>query len=334
LLFLLLAISLACVDDARGDGSETLTGMTMGTTYTVRVSRMPPALGAVALQAGIERVLASIDRQMSTYRPDSEISRFNACQSTDWIEVSPDTVRVVAAALHTSRLSHGAFDATVATLVDLWGFGAARRTDQTPAAESIEAARAFVGYSNVEVRRKPPALRKQQTAIRIDLSAIAKGFGVDKVAEHLERIGVGDYLVEIGGEIKGHGRNTHGQSWTVAVELPGPELLTSATIVRLEDAAIATSGDYRNFFDRDGERYSHIIDPRSGAPIRHSLASVAVIDRSAMRADGLATALLVMGPDDGLRLASEKNLAALFIVRQQEGFSELRTAAFQRLEMH
>jgi thiamine biosynthesis lipoprotein len=331
-LFSLLAVAQAQASEMPDGSLATLHGTTMGTTYVVRIAHMPPGFGTAQLQTGIERVLDSIDRQMSTYRPDSEISRFNAKRSTAWIDVSRDTELVIAEALRISRLADGAFDVTVAPLVDLWGFGAIHPSQRIPAAEAIDAARVRVGYSHVEVRRRPPAVRKQRADIHIDLSAIAKGFGVDKVAQHLEDIGMEDYLVDIGGEIRARGRNRRGQPWTVAVELPSAEPIRASSVVRLDDAAIATSGDYRNYYDRDGTRYSHIIDPRSGAPIRHALASVAVVTRSAMQADALATALLVLGPEEGLRLAAKEGIAAHFIVRHGDGFRELRTNAFERME--
>lgn len=332
-LFAVLSMALAHASEAPGEGPVTLTGTTMGTTYMVRIAQMPPRIGVAGVHSRVERLLASIDRQMSTYRPDSEISRFNASRSTDWVDVSRDTALVVAAALRTSRLSGGAFDMTVAPLVDLWGFGATPPSERYPAAQAIAAARGRVGYSHLEVRRKTPALRKQRSDIHVDLSAIAKGFGVDKVAQYLNDRGIPAYLVEIGGEMRAHGRKKHGQPWTVAIESPSPEPLRAAAVVRLDDAAIATSGDYRNYFDRAGTRYSHVIDPRTGTPIKHALVSVAVVDRSAMRADALATALLVLGPENGLQLAVEQQIAALFIVRRENGFAELRTAELERIEM-
>ncbi|TFH23805.1 MAG: FAD:protein FMN transferase [Myxococcales bacterium] len=175
-----------------------------------------------------------------------------------------------------------------------------------------------------------PALRKTRPDLEIDVSAIAKGFAVDRIADHLDGAGIENYLVEIGGELRGRGRREDGQPWSVAVQRPVEHRVTAQLIVRLEDRAMATSGDYRNYFETDGVRYTHVLDPRTGRPIAHGLASVTVIDPSASRADAVATALLALGPQDGLRLAEAEELAALFVVHDGDGFTERRTDAFER----
>jgi thiamine biosynthesis lipoprotein len=301
-----------------------LAGETMGTTWSVQIARPAPRLDARALRRALAAVVADVDRRMSTYRPDSELSRFNAERTRAWIPVSRDTRRVVAEALQVSRLSAGAFDPTVAPLLDLWGFGPAGGAGRLPGPAAIRATRARVGWSGLDVAEGMAALRKRHLDLALDLSAIAKGFGIDAMAEHLERRGLADYLVEIGGELRGRGRGRHGGGWTVGIELPH-EASAVAAIVRLQGTAVATSGDYRKMTEVDGVRRSHVLDPRTGRPIRHALASATVIARTAMRADALATALLVLGPHDAWELARRERLAALLVIRTHDGFEVRRT---------
>jgi thiamine biosynthesis lipoprotein len=230
-------------------------------------------------------------------------------------------------------LSTGAFDPTVGPLVDLWGFGPQGRQPH-PAADAIRATLATIGYTRLAVREQPAALRKSRADVRLDLSAIGNGLGVDRVADHLERIGIDSYLIELGGELRGRGRNARGKPWAVAVEQPGGGATTALAVVRLDDAAISTSGAYRNYFDEGGRRYNHIIDPRTGVPIGHDLILVSVIDDSAMRADALATALLVLGPDSGVRLARHEGIPALFVLRDDDGLQQLRTPEFAQRLVH
>lgn len=310
-----------------------LDGTTMGTSYRVDVADVPAGVTEDSLRDGVERVLTRIERQMSTYRSDSELSRFNDSDSTAWVTVSEDTATVVATALHVSRVSGGAFDVTVGPLVELWGFGVDRRSRHRPSAQALSTALARVGFERLEARLAPPALRKQRPDLTVDLSAIAKGFGVDRVADHLQAAGIGNYLIDIGGELRGRGRGPRGAEWSVAIEQPGGGGTAAMSVVRLDDAAIATSGTYRSYFDEGGQLYSHIIDPRTGMPVTHALASVSVIAPTTMRADALATAVLVLGPDEGLRLADKEGLAALLVVRSDKGFQARRTQEFARYEM-
>jgi thiamine biosynthesis lipoprotein len=307
-----------------------LRGKTMGTTYAVTIAGAAPTLDRAQIEAEVAAILETIDARMSSWNPGSEVSRFNASRSTQWLDVSDDTQGVVAEALQVSRLSNGAFDVTAAPLIALWGFGSARPRRSPPSALEVSDAAARVGYSYLGHRAHPPALRKTRPDLEIDVSAIAKGFAVDRIADHLDGAGIENYLVEIGGELRGRGRREDGQPWSVAVQRPVEHRLAAQLIVRLEDRAMATSGDYRNYFETDGVRYAHVLDPRTGRPIAHGLASVTVIDPSATRADAVATALLALGPQDGLRLAEAEELAALFVVRDGDGFTERRTDAFER----
>lgn len=317
---------IAC--DGGGRREAELTGATMGTSYSVKIPRLPKGVERETLEWDIAAILESVNARMSTYRPDSELSRFNAGAATSWVGVSPDTLAVVDEALRVSRLSGGAFDPTIGPLVDLWGFGPGGSGPRAvPSRARIEAVLPATGFRHVRTAASPPALRKNRPDIRIDLSGIAKGFGVDKVAEHLERTGIDHYLVDIGGELRGRGYNARGKVWRVGIERPG----TPGTVqraVRLGGQGLATSGDYRMFFERDGARYSHILDARRGRPVDHGLASVTVVAPTAMQADALSTALMVLGPEAGLELARREGVAAFFIAGKGDGFEETASPEF------
>jgi len=296
-----------------------VTGTTMGTYFSI-TARCPSS--APDLEQRINSVLAEVNAEMSTYDENSTLSRFNRYAGTDWFAVEPALVDVVAAALTISRESDGAFDVTVGPLVNLWGFGPERSTPEPPTAQALAAARSRVGYQYLEVRAEPPALRKA-APVYVDLSAIAKGFGVDRAAAQLTSAGCSDFLVDIGGEVRLRGSNPAGSPWRVGVEVPDPDSVGGVQrVLLLGDGAVATSGDYRNFRDVGGRRVSHTIDPRTGAPVAHDLASVSVVHSSAMWADGYATALDVVGPDAALVLADRLQLPVLLVVRTAGGFEE------------
>ena len=235
---------------------------------------------------------------------------------------------VVAAGLEVSRNTQGAFDVTVGPLVNLWGFGPAGRADEMPTDEAIAECQARVGYTRLEVRQEPPALRKRRADVYVDLSAIAKGFGVDEVAKLLERHAVRSYLVEIGGEVRTRGRKPDGGGWRIGIERPVAAVREIECVVELDDRALATSGDYRNFFEREGRRYSHEIDPRTGRPVDHALISVSVLADDCLTADAWATALLVLGPDAALPTARQHGLEVLCMVRSGDGWVEQATPGF------
>ncbi len=324
----LLAVALATPAVSAAERLTVFTGETMGTTFTVKVVDLPRAVDRAGVAQVIEARLADVDGAMSTYREDSELSRFNRSRSTDWVAVSAPTVSVIEAALAVSRLTAGAFDVTVGPLVNLWGFGATPPGRGLPTEAEVRTAMARVGYRYLHTRRAPPGVRKQRAELYVDLSAIAKGFAVDEVARALEDRGIGRYLVEVGGELRAGGLNHDDRPWAVAIEQPRAEIRSLQRLVRLEDKAIATSGDYRRFIEVGGKRYSHTIDPRSGHPVDHRLASVAVIHASALQADALATALMVLGEQDGFALARREGIAALFLLRELDRFVELATPGF------
>jgi thiamine biosynthesis lipoprotein len=269
---------------------------------------------------------------MSMYDPDSELSRLNGYGQPDWFTISAELAAVIDEAVEIGHLTGGAFDVTVAPLVSLWNFGPVRRTEgRVPSPDEIEEVKGRVGFENLEVRLSPPAVRKKREDVSVDLSGIAKGFAVDRIAAHLERRGVESYMVDVGGEVKARGHNPNGKPWQIAVESPISGTREIYKVVALDGIAVATSGDYRNYFEQDGIRYCHILDPRSGRPITHKLASVSVLDASCMRADAMATALMVLGPEDGYNLAVQHELAALFLVKSPSGFVEKSTPQFQKL---
>jgi len=326
-LIAVLALLLAACDRS-GDRLTTLEGAALGGRYTIKIVDLPPEISEVALHAEVATVLRRINESMSTYLDDSELSRFNRSTSTDWISVSPELVEVVAEAQRVSALTDGAFDVTVGPLVNLWGFGPEVRPDAAPDDAAIEAARARVGYRYLDVQREPPALRKQRPDIYVDLSAIAEGYAVDVVAQLLDNRGLVNYVVEVSGELKARGRNQKDEPWTIAIEQPIADERRPQRLVKVNGMGVSTSGVYRNFFEADGHHYSHIIDPKSAHPVTHDLVSVTTIADTTMRADALATGLMVLGPDVGYDLAAREGIAALF-TRQVDGkLVERATPAF------
>ena len=266
---------------------------------------------------------------MSTYKESSELSRINRSPSTDWVTVSNELLTVVEASLQVSRLSGGAFDVTVGPLVNLWGFGPEPRSEQVPTDEQIREASARVGFTQLHTRPTPPAIRKDRPDLYLDLSAVAQGYAADKVAAHLEAIGIYNYLVDVSGELRVKGRNARGEFWRIGIEKPLANSRIVQQVIQVSNRAMATSGDYRNFFEEAGRRFSHEIDPHTGRPVTHNLASVTVISASAMHADAMATALMVLGPEAGYQLAERENLAAFFLVKKNNGFVEKSTLAFR-----
>jgi len=301
----------------------------MGTSYSVEVVAPPPGVHAAALNTAIQEVLARIDLSMSTYRADSEISRFNASASTQWFKVSDDLAKVVYAAQQFSERSGGAFDVTVAPLVTAWGFGPGDPVGTTPDVARLEALRTRVGHDKLQVRMQPPALRKAAADVSIDLNAVAPGYAVDQIAQRMASMGIARYLIDIGGEVRVQGLNARGMSWRIAVEQPMDGEPQPYAIVELSDMAVTTSGEYRRYYERDGHRYSHTIDPRTARPVEHSLASVAVIGPSSMYTDGWATALNVLGMQAGYELALRREIAAMFIEWHEGGLRWRATPGFE-----
>ena len=315
----------------------------MGTTYSVAVvSEAERAAGdgpgAVTfadaawdgtLQAAVQERLDGIEARMSHYRSDTELSRFNRARTTEPLPMSGETLGVVAEALAVSRASDGAFDVTVGPLVEAWGFGPGGRAPAVPEEAAIAVLQDRIGFDLLEVDPRAGTLRKRREDVFIDLSAVAKGYAVDAVASLLVERGFNDHLVEIGGELRAGGAAEDGEPWRVAIERPLPGGMEAQRIVPLADAALATSGDYRNFYDLDGARVSHTIDPRTGRPVTHRLLSVSVVAGRCALADARSTALSVLGPDAGYALAVEQGWAALFLTEAGSGrLVERETPAF------
>ena len=284
----------------------------MGTTFAVRVVSDTLSDRRVAsLRVVIEDALEDIDQKMSTYRLDSELSRFNSARSTDPFPVSTETLAVFQHALEISELTGGAFDVTVGALVDAWGFGPSGQPAAFPTDADIERLQEHVGYQQLELDLVASTVRKSDPMLSSDLSALAKGYAVDRVVELLRAEGLESSLVEVGGEVRTMGRSERGDAWRVGIERPVVGPPTVHRLVRLRDRALATSGDYRNYYEVGGRRISHTIDPRTGRPVTHDLASVSVIAQLCVRADAIATALEVLGPDEGFAMALAQDWAAL-----------------------
>ena len=326
----ILFFSLSACAPAPRDAA--LSGQTMGTTYSIRLAASPLDRGELRrLQADVDSALAEVNRQMSPYLPDSEISRVNRAGANEPIAISPDFQFVVRRALDIAAATGGAFDPTVGALVNLWGFGPDGLRRVAPAPDLIAAARAVTGWRHL--RLAPDGrLEKDVADLKLDLGAIAKGFGVDRVATLLRARGIRNFLVEIGGETLGEGLNAQGEPWRVGVLKPDGSADLQG-VARLTDGrAIATSGDYRNFYrDENGELRAHIVDPRTAETVGHAAASVSVLANDCLTADALATALFVLGPDEGLPLLAERfsGVEALFLVRDGEGsFGEVASPGF------
>ncbi|CAK4069265.1 FAD:protein FMN transferase [Vibrio sp. 16] len=304
-----------------------LTGPTMGTTYNIKYISADGVPSPEVLQKEVDRLLEEVNDQMSTYRKDSELSRFNQSQSADAFEVSPQTATVVKEAIRLNGLTQGALDVTVGPLVNLWGFGPEARPEVVPTDEELAQRKAMTGIENLSVVGN--TLQKSIPNLYVDLSTIAKGWGVDVVADYIQSQGIQNYMVEVGGEMRLKGLNREGVAWRIAIEKPSVEERAIQEIIEPGDMAIATSGDYRNYFERDGVRYSHIINPATGKPINHKVVSVTVLDKSSMTADGLATGLMVLGEEQGMKVAEENNIAVFMIVKTDDGFKELASSAYK-----
>jgi thiamine biosynthesis lipoprotein len=303
-----------------------LHGAAMGTTYNVTIvnaqtiANDPPDVAAL---------LENLNRHFSTYDPDSALSSFNQYKSTEWFTTTSELCNVLADARYVSELTVGSFDVTVGSLVNLWGFGPGEIKLEPPTDSSILAAHENAGYAKLHTRCDEKMIRKDHENLYVDLSGYAKGFAVDVVASHLTEHGYSNFLVELGGEIRVSGLNARGQAWRIAIERPDDEERLLETALSISNTSLATSGDYRNFFEFADHRYSHTIDPRTARPIIHNTASVTVVENSAARADALATALLVMGHEAGFRFAAENSIAAYFLVRHENGFDGIATPKFE-----
>ncbi|OWF80169.1 FAD:protein FMN transferase ApbE [Yersinia rohdei] len=306
-----------------------LEGKTMGTSYSIKYVSNSSAPDSEKLQQEIDRELELVNDQMSTYRPNSELSRFNQSRVVNTpFPVSAATAKVVREAIRLNRLTDGALDVTVGPLVNLWGFGPEGRPTSVPTDADIAKRQQWVGIDKLAVEKG--SLIKRIPELYVDLSSIAKGFGVDVIAEYLESQHIDNYMVDIGGEVRTRGNNGENKPWRIAIEKPVAGAEQSAQeIIEPGRMAIATSGDYRNYFEQDGVRYSHTIDPATGRPINHRLVSITVLDPSCMTADGLSTGLGVLGPERGMALANLLDIPVFMIVKTDEGFEERYSESFK-----
>ncbi len=306
-----------------------LEGKTMGTTWSVRLAG-PRGLMPDMLRMGVERQLASVIADMSTWETDSAISRFNQAPAGSWHEVSADFFTVLDYSLRLAAQTEGAFDPTVGPLVNLWGFGPQGRQNEVPDAAMLASVSAHCGWQtlqrDVENRRV-----RQPGGAYVDFSGVAKGFAVDKLSDYLHAQGFPHHLVEIGGELRGRGIRPDAHPWWVMLEPVKENAEGVESVVALHNLAVATSGDYRRFFMRGEQRFAHTIDPRSGRPVTHALAAVTVVHESCMQADAQATVLMVLGREEGMAWAEKQELAALFVERRDGAFVETMTPAFAAL---
>lgn len=307
---------------------EEFGGPTMGSTYSIKYVHGANAPAPDLLQRETEAILAEVDQQMSTYRDDSVISTFNRAPAGTCMPVPAPVLELVRAGGGLAEESDGAFDLTLEPLLNLWGFGPQARVERVPTAGQLAEARAHTGHQHLRIDGQRLC---KDVDLQVDLNSIAAGYTVDRIAARLRELGVDSYLVDVTGELMAAGRKPDGQPWRIAIEAPRDDQRVAQRILPLDGYGISTSGDYRNYFEEDGIRYSHTLDPRTGAPIRHKLASVTVADRSTQRADGLSTLLMVLGPERGLAYAEQAGIAAFFVTRAGEGFVTQTSAAFEQL---
>jgi thiamine biosynthesis lipoprotein len=295
-----------------------LGGQTMGTTWSVKLVA-PPTADARALTAMAQRALDGVVREMSPWEPLSDLSRYNRAAAGGWTPLPPAFARVLRAALEVAEQTDGAFDPTLGALVDLWGFGPRPFSGAPPESQDIARAREAAGWRRIVLDGDSLF---QPGGLRLDLNGIAKGFAVDQVAAALDRAGARSYLVEVGGELRGTGAKPDGQPWWVELERPPAANDGLRTLVALHGLSVATSGDYRRYFEHDGRRYAHTLDPATAAPVVHSTVSVTVLGETCLRADAYATALTVMAPDAALAFATAHDLAAMILARGPAGLEE------------
>lgn len=326
-LSILFVIALnACSSDPPG---PQLSGLTMGTSYSVQWTELPESVEISELQTGIETRLEEINDLMSTYLPHSQLSGFNRSRETGWHAVEPELAELTSLALSISKQTRGAFDVTVGPLVNIWGFGPDEIEFSFPTQTEINIAKRSVGYQHLQARLEPAALNKKIVDLYVDLSAIAKGYAVDEVAKILDSNNISDYMIEIGGEVKGKGKAPHGEAWRIGIETPQTQRGDIEAVLSLDNIGIATSGDYRNTFEHEGVTYSHTINPNTGRPVKHNLASVTVMHASVAVADAWATAFMVLGPKETYKIAQQQQLAVFIITREEDRFKTTASSAMK-----
>jgi thiamine biosynthesis lipoprotein len=306
-----------------------LEGMQGTALWHVTVNKPPAALREAQVQAGLNHAFAETNQLIGSWDATSTISQFNRYSGTDWFSVAPKLAKLVALTLQVSQQSAGSYDVTVAPLLQLWGFGSHDAVkDRIPTPAEIAIARAKVGYQKLQVRLDPPALRKSQPDLHLELASVADGFAADQAGLYLESLGIHDYMVEIAGEVRTRGVSPRDDAWRIAIEKPQEEGRVVQQGLALQNAGLATSGDYRNFFMQGGQRYSHTFDPATGAPVTHNLASASVLADEATLADAYATLFMVLGEEKAQAFAEARGIHAYFIWRTDTGFKTVATAGF------
>jgi FAD:protein FMN transferase len=307
---------------------EEFGGPTMGSTYSIKYVADQQSPSPELLQREVDAILAEIDQQMSTYRDDSVIEQFNQAPAGSCQAMPSAVLELVEAGRVLNQQSQGAFDLTLEPLLNLWGFGPKARVEKVPTPEQLAAARMRIGMQHL--RRTGEQLCKDAD-VQVDFNSIAAGYAVDRVVQRLTELGVTRYLVEITGELKAAGKKPDGQPWRIGLEAPQEGERVAQRVLALDGYGVSTSGDYRNYFEENDRRYSHTLDPLTGAPITHRLAAVTVLDKSTLRADGLSTVLMVMGTERGVVFAERMGIAAFFVTREGDAFVTQTTQAFEQL---
>ncbi|GAB2191614.1 FAD:protein FMN transferase [Sessilibacter sp. MAH1] len=325
LCFVLVGFISACSDS---NVPLYLSGPTMGTTYNITIIDDELSTDPNTVAMKIMNLLGDINQAASTYIKDSELMRFNRSPIGEPVVLSSELTEILQVSSDVYQLTHGAFDVTVAPLVNIWGFGPDNRRE-VPSDLEISDALAKVGFEKI-LLDATNSTATRNSDVSVDLSSVAKGYAVDKVANYLEMLGVENYLVEIGGEIRVKGHNNRGSRWRIGIEAPTLGRNDPAQAIEVEDLAMATSGDYRNYFDDDGVRYSHTIDPRTGKPITHNLASITVLHKSSAMADALATGLNVLGYEKSIKVCNDNQIPCFFIVREHDKFAEYPSETFEQ----
>jgi len=330
-LFLFALAAFSACSHRPAAGALEIRGETMGTTYSVVVAASDASATEEGIRSIVDSQLTAVNRSMSNYDPTAEVSRFNRHRSTDPFPASPALRAILTLSQRISLLTDGAFDVTAAPLVAAWGFGPTRRVPAPPSAAELALARDRTGFRKLSIDDAAGTVAKAVPGLECDLSAIAKGWAVDRVVDALIAAGHRNLLVEIGGDLRVAGTRRPGAPWRIAVERPRVERGHVQRKILLTDRALATSGDYRSFYQSEGRKIAHLIDPRSGRPADNRVASASIVHPSAAHADALATALMVLGVERGMPLARREGWPVLFLVRGENGIEEVTNESFDRL---
>lgn len=311
-----------------GDSLERFDGPTMGSRYSIQYVRHAGLPAPAEVRVQVEKILSDVDRQMSTYRSDSDIERFNNLPANHCQTMPAPILELVRVGERLSLQSDGSYDLTVEPLLNLWGFGPQAREEKVPSAEALAEVQQRVGHRHLRIDGDQLC---KDAAVEVDFNSIAAGYAVDTIAAELEALGIHDYLAEATGELKAVGKKLDGSPWRIALEEPRDDQQVAERVIAVDGYGVSTSGDYRNYFEQGGRRYSHTFDARTGTPVLHALASVTVIHPSALMADGLSTLLLILGPERGWEYAQTHDIAAFFVIRADTGFVTRTNQAFERL---